>query len=295
VSRADPKAAALEPDPPTPTSGLGLTGKVAVVTGGARGIGRGCALALAGEGAVVVTLDADAAAADALVTDARGLRGRVVSLVGDACDESDLDRAVAECDRAGGLEIVVNVVGSTRQGPRMRPAPTLDTEVGEWSGVIESTLVAPFLGCKVFGKALVAAGRPGSIVNIGASLALRAAPHFPAFAAAKAGLHQFTQSLAFELAPHGVRVNCIAPLFVDTPGSRDSVDDARRALSAAAIPLGRIAQPEDIAGVVLFLASRLSSFVTGQVIVVDGGLFCTTLRPPRGWTPPPGYVDNLSG
>ena len=279
----------------TAPRGLGLEGKVAVVTGGGRGIGRGCVLALAGEGATVVTIDSDEEAAHEVVAAATDLAGRIVVLPGDACDTTVLDRAAAEADQLGGLEIVVNVVGGAAAGRPMRPGPALDVDPDEWTTVIDSTLLPPFLGCKVFGRAMVDAGRPGAIVNIGASLALRAAPHLAAFAVAKAGLHQFTQSLSFELAPHGIRVNCIAPLFVDTPGSRSSVDDSRRSLSAAAIPLGRIAQPDDIAGVVLFLVSRLSGFVTGQVIVVDGGLFCTTLRPPRGWTPPPGYVENLTG
>ena len=278
------------------TGGLGLEGKVAVVTGGGRGIGRACVLGLAAEGATVITVESDEQAAGSVVAEAGDLGGEVVVIGGDACDTAILEHAAAEAKRRGGLEVAVNVVGGAAKGRPMRPGPALDADPEDWSATIDSTLLPPFLGCKVFGRTMIDGGRGGAIVNIGASLALRAAPHLAAFAAAKAGLHQYTQSLSFELAPHGVRVNCIAPLFVDTPGSRAAVDDKRRSLSAAAIPLGRIAQPDDIAGVVLFLASpRLSSFVTGQVIVVDGGLFCTTLRPPRGWTPPPGYVENLSG
>ena len=275
-------------------AGLGLAGKVAVVTGGANGIGRGCVLALAREGAVVVSLDSDDRASEQLRTDGDSLTGRVIALTGDACQRTDLERAAGVAEDAGGLEIVVNGVGCRASGPPAEAGPTLQMDPGTWSRVVDGTLLPPFVGCQVFARTLIEASRPGSIINIGASLALRASPYHGATGAAKAGVHQLTQSLSFELAPHRIRVNCVAPLFVDTPGSRSAVSDARRALSAAAIPLGRIAQPDDVAGAVLFLASRLSSFVTGQTILVDGGLFCTTLRPPRGWVPPPGYVENLS-
>jgi NAD(P)-dependent dehydrogenase (short-subunit alcohol dehydrogenase family) len=242
-----------------------------------------------------VSLDTDAQASERLRSDAESLDGRVVALAGDACRRPDLERAARAAEEAGGLEVVVNGVGGRASGLPVEAGPTLQTDPETWSRVVDATLLPPFLGCQVFARTLIDASRPGSIINIGASLALRASPFHGATGAAKAGVHQLTQSLSFELAPHSIRVNCVAPLFVDTPGSRNAVSDARRALSAAAIPLGRIAQPEDVAGAVLFLASRLSSFVTGQTILVDGGLFCTTLRPPRGWVPPPGYVENLSG
>jgi NAD(P)-dependent dehydrogenase (short-subunit alcohol dehydrogenase family) len=126
-------------------------------------------------------------------------------------------------------------------------------------------------------------GQGGSIVNISASLALRAAPHLAAYAAAKAGVDSLTRTMAVELAPHGIRVNAVSPAFTDTPASVRYAGAERRQLTAHSIPLGRVAEPEDMAGAVLFLASRLASFVTGQTLLVDGGLLCTTLRPPRGW------------
>jgi NAD(P)-dependent dehydrogenase (short-subunit alcohol dehydrogenase family) len=276
--------------------GLGLGGRVAAVTGGANGIGRACALALAGEGAIVVSLDLDRDGSDELVTLSAPMPGSVVALIGDACDPVALARVVERAADVGGLDIAVNVVGSPGrvQQPAAQAGPTMQMTAQDWSSVVDATLLPTFVGCKAFAQAMIDGGRPGSIVNIGASLGIRAAPHHAAFAAAKAGVHHLTQSLSFELAPHQIRVNCIAPLFVETPGSRAAVSDARRQLSAAAIPLGRVAQPEDIAGPVLFLASRLSSFVTGQTLLVDGGLFCTTLRPPRGWVPPPTFLDALT-
>jgi len=277
--------------------GLGLEGSVSIVTGGARGIGRACVLGLASNGGTVVSLDLDTEGSNELAGLAEPLAGRVVTIIGDACRPNDLERCTVAAAELGGLDVAVNVVGAPggADGGTGRAGPTLEMTPQEWTRVIDATMLPTFVGCRHFAAAMIEVGRRGAIVNIGASLALRAAPHHGAFAAAKAGVHQLTQSLSFELAPHGIRVNCVAPLFVDTPGSRAAVSDARRALSAAAIPLGRIAQPEDVAGVVLFLASPLSSFVTGQTLLVDGGLFCTTLRPPRGWVPPPGYVEFLSG
>lgn len=272
---------------------LRLTGSVAAVTGGGAGIGRACVLALATAGAHVVALDRDPGAAPALAREATSLPGRVVPLTGDATSCDDLSRVVDEAAGLGGLAAAVNVVGAPgRDGRPPYVGPTMEMDPAAFVPVFADTLLPPLLGCQVLGQAIAERGG-GSIVNIGASLALRAAPHHGAFAAAKAALHQLTQTLAFELAPRRVRVNCIAPLFVDTPGARAAVSEGRRALSAAAIPLGRIATATDVAGLVLFLVSELSAFVTGQTLVADGGLFSTTLRPPRGWVPSPAYLEQL--
>src|SRR5581483_6937759 len=153
------------------------------------------------------TLDADAAGSDALAALAGGLAGEIIPLVGDAADESDLGRAAERAEALGGLEIAVNVVGGPPPGRVLPVGPTLQTRPEDWRAVVDATLFAPFIGTRVFAGRLVAAGRPGAIVNIGASLALRAAPHLAAFAAVKAGVHQLTQTLAFELAPYRIRVN----------------------------------------------------------------------------------------
>jgi NAD(P)-dependent dehydrogenase (short-subunit alcohol dehydrogenase family) len=260
--------------------GLGLSGKVAVVTGGAQGIGRACVLGLAREGAAVVCVDSDEEAAGALTAEATGYAGTVVVEVGDVRRSADLERAAGRAAALGGADVLVNNVGGLLG---TEPTPTLDVDEDEWSAVADFNLRPTFLGCRVFARGMIGRGQGGSIVNISASLALRAAPQLAAYAAAKAGVDSLTRTLAIELASHGIRVNAVAPAFTDTPASARYAGGERRALTARSIPLGRVAQPEDMAGMVLFLASPLSAFVTGQTMLVDGGLLCTTLRPPRGW------------
>jgi NAD(P)-dependent dehydrogenase (short-subunit alcohol dehydrogenase family) len=259
--------------------GLGLEGKVAVVTGGARGIGRACVLALAREGAAVVCVDNDGDAA-APLAEVTGLAGTVAIEVGDARVSTDLERAAARAAGLGGADIVVNNVGGLSG---TEPTPTLDVDEQAWVAVADFNLRPTFIGCRVFARQMVERGRGGSIVNISASLALRAAPHLAAYAAAKAGVDSLTRTLAVELAAHGIRVNAVSPAFTDTPSSVRFAGAERRELTARSIPLGRVAEPEDMAGAVLFLASPLARFITGQTLLVDGGLLCTTLRPPRGW------------
>ena len=253
-------------------AGLGLTGKRVVVTGGANGIGKGCVLAFAREGASVTSIDIDATASAALPNE-------VDAVVGDVGDVSVLQDVAGRLIGQGGVDVVVNNVGGL---VGTEPAPSLDVGEDEWSAVVDFNLRPTFIGCKVFARAMIETGTRGSIVNIGASLSLRAAPQLAAYAAAKAGVISLTQTLSLELAPYGIRVNSVAPIYTDTPSTQRYSSGERRKQTEATIPLGRVAQPEDIAGAVLFLGSRLSQFVTGQSILVDGGLLCTTLRPPRG-------------
>jgi 3-oxoacyl-[acyl-carrier protein] reductase len=204
-------------------------------------------------------------------------------LVGDVRDVGALERAAGQATELGGLDVAVNNVGGL---VGTEPTPSLEVDEDSWRAVVDFNLRPTFLGCQVFAREMIAAATPGSIVNIGASNSLRGSPHLAAYAAAKAGVINLTQTLSLELAPHGIRVNNVAPIFTDTPSTQRYSSGERRVLTASTIPLGRVAEPEDMAGVVLFLASSLSRFVTGQTIVVDGGLLTTTLRPPRGASAP---------
>jgi NAD(P)-dependent dehydrogenase (short-subunit alcohol dehydrogenase family) len=259
---------------------LDLSGRAAVVTGAAHGIGRGCATLLAQAGADVVVVDIDAAGlaeTGALVEEAGS---RAVVVAGDVRDPAVPERAAdAALVSFGRLDIAVHNVGGWAG---TQPAAVVDTDPDDWDAVMGLNLRATFLGCRAAARRMIDAGRGGAIVNLCSLQGLRASAMMSAYGAAKAGVAQLTQTLAVELAPHGIRVNAVAPAFIDTPSSRANVSEERRRLSAETIPLRRIGEPFDIAGPVAWLASPLSAFVTGQTIAVDGGLTTTVLRPPRG-------------
>ena len=243
----------------TGTAGLGLDATVAAVTGGARGIDRACVLGLARHGAHVVSLDVDRSASDGLAAEAVDLPGRVVTLVGDADSPADLERVIAVAATLGGLDAAVNVVGSP--GRPGRPAalggPTLDMDPDHWNAVVTSTMFSPFLGSQAFGRAIIDAGRPGAIVNIGASLGLRGGPppitpHSPP---PKPVSTSSPSPWPSSWPPTGSG-STASPRCSSTPRAPGGTTVGRRALLAAAIPLGRVATADDVAGVVLFLVSR---------------------------------------
>ena len=243
---------------------------VVLVTGGARGIGRACVERFLEAGASVVAVD---------IAEPESLPDDVVFVFADVNTEPGATLAVEAALRAfGPIDVVVNNVG----GMGSATARAFD-EIGvdEWDELVAFNLRPTFL---VTREVLRNGGDTlRSVVNIGASLGERAAPHLSAYGAAKAAISQLTRTLAVELGPSGVRVNCVAPGFTTTPAAAQHTDDARRTATAAAVPLGRVASPHEMADVAVFLASDLSSFVSGQTVVVDGGLLCTTLRAPRGW------------
>jgi 3alpha(or 20beta)-hydroxysteroid dehydrogenase len=248
-----------------------MSGRSVLVTGAARGIGRACVERFVGAGARAVAVDI--AEPDAALPEG------VVFVRADVNTEAGATSAVEATVRAfGSIDVVVNNVG----GMGAAKARSFDEiSVEEWDELIAFNLRPTFL---VTREALRRGGGTlRSVVNIGASLGERAAPHLSAYGAAKAAISQLTRTLAVELGPSGVRVNCVAPGFTTTPAAAEHTDASRRNATAAAVPLGRVAQPHEMADVVVFLASDLASFVSGQTVIVDGGLLCTTLRAPRGW------------
>ena len=243
-----------------------LTGKVAVVTGGNRGLGRAFAHALGEAGASVAILARNAARSEEVVGElaARGITA--AAFEGDVARRADIERAAGEIvERFGRVDVLVNNAGACIH------RPALEVTEEEWNEVINVNLTGVWNGCQVFGRGMVDAGG-GVIVNVGSMSAdIVNRPQWqPAYNASKAGVHHLTRSLAAEWAPLGVRVNAVAPGYVVTemtPIERPEfqrywIDDA---------PQQRAASPEEIAPSVVYLASDAASFTTGTVLVTDGG------------------------
>lgn len=252
-----------------------LAGKVAVVTGASSGIGRAIALRYGREGAIVHVADVNAGDGEETVSMIRDAAGRGSFSL---CDVSEPEQVRATIDRAaadaGRLDIIVNNAGVGGTG---QPAGEMPVE--DFQRVIGINLLGPFYGAKYAIPHLRQAGG-GSIINIASTYGLIGAPNTPAYAAAKGGLVMLTKQMAVDYSRENIRVNAICPGFVDTDlggrRARMSPEDAADALAtrearAAIQPIGRQAQPEEIAGAAVFLASDDASFVVGAVLAVDGG------------------------
>jgi len=245
-----------------------LTGKVALVTGAQQGIGRAIALALAREGADVgVNYLDDRGAADKVVQEVRGAGRRTVLVQADVAQPASAQAMVEQVvGELGGIDVLVNNAGVY---PRV---PLLEMRESDWDLVLDVNLKGGFFCAQAAARAMIAAGRRGSIVNM-ASQAIRGAVRGVHYSASKGGVVAMTRAMALELAPHGIRVNAIAPGLTDTAQPRYGNTEAEIAVMASAVPLGRMAQPADIAGIAVFLASNEAGHVTGQTLHVNGGSF----------------------
>jgi 3-oxoacyl-[acyl-carrier protein] reductase len=246
------------------TSSPPLEGKVALVTGASRGIGRAIAQSLAAAGATTVVNYARSAEAAAAVVDAiEAAGGRAWAHGADVAEEEQVEAMVkAVLEREGRLDVLVNNAGITRDGLLMR------MKTADWRSVIDLNLTGVFLCTRAVSRAMLKA-RSGRIVNITSVVGLMGNPGQANYSAAKAGVIGLTRSTAAEFASRGITVNAVAPGFIATEMTRDL--DTEKIL--AAIPLGRLGEPADVAGVVRFLAADpAAAYVTGQVIAVDGGM-----------------------
>ncbi|MBM4188211.1 MAG: 3-oxoacyl-[acyl-carrier-protein] reductase [Gemmatimonadetes bacterium] len=241
---------------------IDLAGQVAFVTGSTRGIGKGVASALHRAGASVAIVGRDIAQAQRVAAE---LGDRTVGVACDVAQNDQVEAAIAAAESVlGPITILVNNAGLTRDNLLIRLSPD------DWDAVLNANLKGAFHTTRAVIKGMMKR-RAGRIINIASVVGITGNKGQANYAASKAGLIGFTKSVAKEYASRGVLVNCVAPGFIETDMTAALPADARAALLSQ-IALGRLGQPDDVAGAVLFLASDLAWYLTGQVLVVDGGM-----------------------
>ena len=244
-----------------------LTGKIALVTGSGSGIGRALAQGLAAAGAAVVLTARRSGNLNQSLSAIESAGGSALAVPADLLKPADRDALI---DRAlnwkAGLDILVNCAGVNFRGP------TADFSTEDWRTILELDLTVPFLLSQRVGRAMIQRGQGGSIINIASLCCSATRPKIAAYPAAKGGLAQLTKSLAVEWAQYSIRVNAIAPGYIDTEMTEPLIADAEfNDWVISRTPVSRWGRPEDLVGPTVLLASDAGGFVTGQVIYVDGG------------------------
>ncbi len=252
-----------------------LTGKRVLITGAGRGIGKGIAFAMAEAGADVGVTSLGGDTALVVAEEVRKLGRKGFGWAADATKVAPMealrDKAFAEM---GGVDILINCLGDAIRGS-ISAMPGVEGHVlteADWHHVIDVNLTQAYVGCNVFGPHLLAKGKAANVINISSFAALRPAAGMVAYASGKTGLTRFTESLALEWAPFGVRVNAIAPgVFPDVYAMSD--DDAKQRLAAPqqGVPLNRVGHPREVGLLAVYLGSDAASYVTGQTFAIDGG------------------------
>ena len=243
-----------------------LAGKAAIVTGAGRNIGEAIAKLFAAEGAKVAVVDTDARRAEATAEKIAASGGEAVAVTCDVSNTGEITKMVATTVEAfGGIDILVNNVAVTDR------KDLFTVTEDEWRRTIDVTLSSPFYVTKQVAQWMVNNGRKGRIVNMGSTSGFAGRPQAIAYGAAKGGLNTLTQSLAVQLAPHGILVNQVSPNMTGSPVGKEDFDPDRRVHNL----VGRAGAPEEQAKAVLFMASDDASFVTGANLFVDGGTMAT--------------------
>ena len=246
---------------------MDLSGKVVLVTGAQQGIGRAIALRCAAAGAdVAVNWLDDEGAANDIADEIRASGRRALTVRGDVGQLAEVEAIVAAVEtQLGPIDVLVNNAGVF---PRV---PFLELRESDWDFVLGVNLKGSCFCAQAVARRMVAAGRPGAIINLTSGAAYRGSPRGVHYCASKGGVLSMTRQMALELAPHRIRVNAIAPGLTDTAQPRYGSSEAEIAATAQTIPLGRMAQPDDIARTAVFLASDEAGFTTGQILHVNGG------------------------
>lgn len=241
-------------------------GKVAVITGASRGIGRSIALALAGQGAIIVAVDMDQTATEAVVAELQASGAKALAVVGNVTVPADTERMIdAAMEAFGRVDILVNNAGITRDGLLMRMKDE------DWDAVLNVNLKGAFLCTRAAFK-VMSKQRYGRIINIASIVGQMGNAGQANYCASKAGLIGLTKSNARELAKRNITVNAVAPGFIAT-AMTDALSEKVREELTSQIPLERLGSADDIANAVLFLASEASGYITGHVLAVNGGMY----------------------
>jgi len=246
-----------------------LDGRVAVVTGGARGIGRETAETLAAAGAHVVLADLDKKTTERAAAEIEASGVHATAVVADVADEASVDamvQATLECE--GRLDILVNNAGIAIR------RPAVDLALGDWDKVLSVNLTGSFLCARAAARPMIATGSGGAIVNVASIMGLSGGGLYPnvSYQATKGAIVNMTRALAVEWAPHAIRVNAVAPTYVRTELIGPILKDPDlMARIEAMTPLGKLAEPADIAAAIAFLVSPAAAMITGHTLAVDGG------------------------